>query len=136
MSPDRLGPGRALAEKATPMKTPTTPDRPADPTERRDFGVAAVLALPAGAAGPLEVYVDLASAPVRVRTRGGWGEAETWTVAGPLLRERVLSGVAPLLAAGWRTDGTFAAAARWDVSAVAGPDLYRGCWLRLCRGAA
>ena len=114
------------------MRTSSRPDRPAVPAEQSDFGVRAALGL-AGTAGPVEVHVDVE--PVSVRARGGWGLAETWTVAGPLRRRRVLAGVGPLLAAGGQLDGTFAAAARWDVSVASGPDLYRGCWVRMRRDA-
>jgi hypothetical protein len=112
-----------------------TPPRPVDPAESRELGVRAALAL-AGSVDPVEVYVDLGTDAVRVALRGNRGFGDSWQVAGPLLRERVLAAVAPLLAAGWRLEGTFLAAARWDVSVASGPDLYQGCWVRMCRVAA
>ena len=109
--------------------------RAAAPEDSWALGVDAALAL-ASDSVPIagsEVYVILE--PVRVLPRGGWGPGASWEVAGPLLKERVLAAVAPLLAAGWRLGGTFVAVARWDVSAEVGPPHYRGCWVRMHRGA-
>ena len=107
--------------------------RSRDSEALRGFGVGAALALGGGpdpAAGRA-VYVALA--PVRVVPRGSPERGDSWEVVGPRLREQVLAAVAPLLATGWRLGGTFVEAARWDVSANDGPELYRGCWLRMRR---
>ena len=121
---------------ASPAPLPPAALRPrraasrVEPAEPGDLSVAAALGLDA-VAGPVEVYVDLNPEPVRVGVRGGWGRGESWLVAGPVLRGRVLAAIGPLLAAGWQLDGTFNAAARWDVSVATGPDLYQGCWVRM-----
>jgi hypothetical protein len=104
----------------------------ADFGEARGLTVSAALAL-IGESRPVEVYVDLGVEAVRVRLRGGSGIGQAWEVAGPLLRERVLRAVGPLLAADWRLDGSFLEAARWDVAVETGPPLYRGCWVRMDR---
>jgi hypothetical protein len=126
---------RPTRRAATPWVALLRAPRAAAPEDSRALGVDAALALAAGSVPTAgrEVYVILE--PVRVLPRGGWGPGESWEVAGPLLKGRVLAAVAPLLAAGWRLGGTFASAARWDVSAEVGPPLYRGCWVRMHRGA-
>ena len=103
------------------------------PDASRALGVGAALALTDGAIPAAGCTVYVAFEPIRILPRGGRGPGASWEVAGPLLRGRVLAAVGPLLAAGWQLGGTFASAARWDVSAEEGPSLYRGCWVRMQR---
>ena len=97
----------------------------------REFGVREAL-LTTGDA-EVEVYVGWDTRPVGVAPRGRQAGAESWEIVGPILRERVLAAVAPLLAAGWHLAGSFPAAARWDMTRGTGRDLYEGCWVRMRR---
>jgi len=85
----------------------------------------------AAAAGSLEVYVDWSREPIRVssRSRGSYGQS--WDAVSAQLRERVACAIQPLVAAGWRLEGTIFAAMRWDTSYVNEGQNYDGCWVRM-----
>lgn len=100
--------------------------------EGRSFGVRQALQAPSDVS-ELEVYIGWDGHPVGVAMRRDAMGVQSWAIAGPLLRERVLTAVAPLELSGWQLDGTFLAAARWDMSRGTGGDLYEGCWLKMRR---
>lgn len=100
--------------------------------DERGIGVDQALKMN-GDVDTLEVYVGWGKQPVSVAFRGYRAGVQTWAVVGPLLRERVLLALRPLLAAGWQLTGAFAESTRWDMSKGSGGDLYEGCWIRLRR---
>jgi hypothetical protein len=117
------------------LKQATTllrPDARIRADSERSLGVDQALKLD-GAVDTAEVYVGWGSQPVSVAFRGYRAGVQTWAVAGPLLRERVMLALRPLLAAEWQLAGAFAESARWDMSKGSGGDLYEGCWVRLRR---
>jgi hypothetical protein len=117
------------SKQATTLRPPDARIRTDD---ERSLGVAQALTLDR-AVDTVEVYVGWSSQPVRVAFRGYRAGVQTWAVAGPLLRERVMLALRPLLAAEWQLAGVFAESTRWDMSKGAGGDLYEGCWVRLRR---
>jgi hypothetical protein len=78
-----------------------------------------------------EVYLGWTNAPVEVAAPRSHSRAPGWEDARLILQERVLSALTPVLRSGWRVDGNFAAAVRWNMSTGHGADWYEGCWVRL-----
>jgi len=91
--------------------------------------VSDAMALPAGT-GTVEVYIDWQREPIEISYRARFPLDHTWERSGPLLITRVKTGIQPLLAKGWRTDGSLNAALRWDTEQRQG-QAYLGCWVRL-----
>lgn len=100
--------------------------------DEREFDVKAALAL-STLPDDLEVYVGWPSEPIGVTLRRDAQAALKWETVAPLMQQRVLTAIAPLVSIGWRLDGAFPVAARWDMSHGEGGDLYEGCWVRLRR---
>jgi hypothetical protein len=99
------------------------------PPGEQKIAVADALAMPAGV-GVVEIYVDWSRQPVHVSSRGR-GSGQNWESASTLLRERVSCAIQPLIAAGWRVEGTLFAAMRWDTSHADIGQNYDGCWVRM-----
>lgn len=98
--------------------------------EERKLSVAEALARePAG--GVVEVYVDWARQPVRINGRARNGFNHNWETVSAVLRERVACAIQPLIATGWRLEGTLFSAMRWDTSWASEDRSYDGCWVRL-----
>jgi hypothetical protein len=100
------------------------------PGEEPKFSVAEALAQ-VGTTGVVEVYVDWARQPVRVNGRARNGFNHSWETVGAVLRVRVACAIQPLIASGWRIEGTLLAAMRWDTSWAYEDQSYDGCWVRL-----
>lgn len=100
--------------------------------DERSVGVDQVLQM-TGQGDEIEVYVGWRGQAVNVAFRRYGTGIQDWAVVGPLLQERAMLALRPLLTTGWQLAGSFAGSARWDMSKESGGDSYEGCWVKLRR---